>query len=65
MAGSTTWDALVLRGKVKLGETVLIHGGAGGVGHFGIQLAKAAGLMSIPPAAITISILSGNLELTI
>jgi NADPH2:quinone reductase len=43
LAGCTAWDGIVGRGGVQVGETVLIHGGAGGVGHFAIQLAKAAG----------------------
>jgi NADPH2:quinone reductase len=43
LAGCTAWDGIVGRGRVQVGETVLVHGGAGGVGHFAIQLAKAAG----------------------
>lgn len=43
LAGGTAWDALVRRLQVRVGETVLIHGGAGGVGSFAIQIAKAAG----------------------
>ncbi|HEY8414584.1 MAG TPA: zinc-dependent alcohol dehydrogenase family protein [Thermaerobacter sp.] len=43
LAGGTAWDALITRGGLRAGETVLIHGGAGGVGHFAIQIAKAAG----------------------
>src|SRR4051794_39639096 len=42
-AGGTAWDCLVTRGTIRVGETVLIHGGAGGVGSIAIQLAKAAG----------------------
>jgi len=39
----TAWGALFNRGGLKRGETVLIHAGAGGVGHIAIQLAKLAG----------------------
>lgn len=39
----TAWNALFERGHLKAGETVLIHAGAGGVGHVAIQLAKIAG----------------------
>jgi NADPH2:quinone reductase len=39
----TAWNALFERGNLKSGETVLIHAGAGGVGHVAIQLAKIAG----------------------
>ena len=42
-AGSTAWKALVETGDLKAGQTVLIHGGSGGVGHFAIQIAKARG----------------------
>ena len=43
LAGGTAWDAVVRRLKVSIGETVLIHGGTGGVGSFAVQLAKACG----------------------
>ncbi|MEM8809435.1 MAG: zinc-dependent alcohol dehydrogenase family protein [Cyanobacteria bacterium P01_G01_bin.38] len=43
LAGGTAWDCLVARGKLKVGETVLIHAGAGGVGSMAIQLAKTIG----------------------
>lgn len=39
----TAWEALNDRTRMKKGDTVLIHAGAGGVGHVVIQLAKAAG----------------------
>lgn len=42
-AGSTAWEALVETAKLSAGQTVLIHGGSGGVGHFAIQIAKARG----------------------
>lgn len=39
----TAWEALYDRANVGEGQSVLIHGGAGGVGHVAIQLAKARG----------------------
>jgi NADPH:quinone reductase-like Zn-dependent oxidoreductase len=39
----TAWQALVERGKVQPGQTVLIHAGAGGVGSIAVQLAKHLG----------------------
>jgi alcohol dehydrogenase len=39
----TAWQALVERAKVKKGQKVLIHAGAGGVGTVAIQLAKHLG----------------------
>jgi NADPH:quinone reductase len=42
LAGCTAWDALIEKAKLRVGESVLIHGG-GGVGSLAVQLAKAAG----------------------
>ena len=39
----TAWGALFDRGGLQAGQTVLIHAGAGGVGHVAIQLAKVKG----------------------
>jgi NADPH2:quinone reductase len=39
----TAWGALFDRGGLQAGQTVLIHAGAGGVGHVAIQLAKLHG----------------------
>ncbi|MBV5308060.1 zinc-binding dehydrogenase [Chromatium okenii] len=39
----TAWEALHDRAQIAAGQQVLIHGGAGGVGHVAIQLAVAAG----------------------
>lgn len=42
-AGMTAYQALFRKMNLQEGETVLIHGGAGGVGGFAIQLAKQVG----------------------
>jgi NADPH:quinone reductase-like Zn-dependent oxidoreductase len=39
----TAWEGLVDRAKVRAGQKVLVHGGAGGVGHIAVQLARAIG----------------------
>lgn len=51
LAGGTAWEAVVRRLAVRPGETVLIHGGAGGVGSFAVQFAKAAGARVIATAS--------------
>jgi NADPH:quinone reductase-like Zn-dependent oxidoreductase len=43
LVGSTVWEALIVRARVQAGETILIHGGAGGVGSLAVQLARAVG----------------------
>lgn len=39
----TAWEGLVDRARVRTGQKVLIHGGAGGVGHVAVQIARAFG----------------------
>lgn len=39
----TAWEGLVDRANVRQGQTVLVLGGAGGVGHVAVQIAKARG----------------------
>jgi NADPH:quinone reductase len=39
----TAWEGVVDRAKVHEGQRVLVHAGAGGVGHIAVQLAKAFG----------------------
>ncbi len=39
----TAWEGLVDRAAVRANQTVLVHGGAGGVGHIAVQLAKTRG----------------------
>jgi NADPH:quinone reductase-like Zn-dependent oxidoreductase len=43
VAGLTAWQALVDLGEMAQGERVLVNGGAGGVGHFAVQIAAALG----------------------
>jgi NADPH2:quinone reductase len=50
LAAGTAWDAVVRRLAVRPGETILIHGGAGGVGTFAIQIARASGARVIATA---------------
>jgi NADPH:quinone reductase-like Zn-dependent oxidoreductase len=45
LAAITAWQGLFDHGGLRAGQRVLIHGGAGGVGHFAIQFAKAKGAM--------------------
>jgi NADPH2:quinone reductase len=51
LAGGTAWEAVVRRLAVRPGESILIHGGAGGVGHFAVQIAKASGAFVIATAS--------------
>lgn len=50
LAGGTVWEAFVTRAQLGIGETILIHGGAGGVGTLAIQVAKAMGARVITTA---------------
>jgi NADPH:quinone reductase-like Zn-dependent oxidoreductase len=43
LAGLTSWQALMRKGDVGPGATVLVHAAAGGVGHLAVQIAKSAG----------------------
>jgi NADPH:quinone reductase-like Zn-dependent oxidoreductase len=47
VAGLTAWQALFDRGGLERGQTALIAGGAGGVGHLAVQFAKLAGARAI------------------
>ncbi|MEI7994952.1 MAG: zinc-dependent alcohol dehydrogenase family protein [Methylococcaceae bacterium] len=49
----TAWGALFERGGLQAGQTVLIHAGAGGVGHVAIQLAKLKGAKVIATVSST------------
>lgn len=52
----TAWESLHKRAAIHRDETVLIHAGAGGVGHIAIQLAKNAGCNVITTAGRSDSI---------
>jgi NADPH:quinone reductase-like Zn-dependent oxidoreductase len=43
LSGLTAWQALVTHAQLKKGQRILIHGGAGGVGIFAIQIARHLG----------------------
>src|SRR5699024_6335595 len=53
LAGLTAWQCLVDFGEIKQGDKVLIQAGSGGVGSYGIQIAKSFG-------AYVISTVSGR-----
>ena len=50
LVGGTVWEAFVERAQLKADETILIHGGSGGVGTIAIQVAKALGARVITTA---------------
>src|SRR6478609_4179516 len=51
LAALTAWQSLIDTAKLSAGQTVLIHGGSGGVGSFAIQIAKAKGARVIATAS--------------
>ncbi|PKF61742.1 NADPH:quinone reductase [Psychromonas sp. psych-6C06] len=51
LAGITAWQCLVDVADIQAGQRVLIHAGAGGVGHLAIQIAKAKGAFVIATAS--------------
>ncbi len=51
LAGLTAWQSLVDIADVQAGQRVLIHGGAGGVGHLAVQIAKARGAYVVATAS--------------
>jgi len=57
LAGLTAWQGLVRYGGIQSGQTVLIHGGSGGVGSYAVQIARSFG------AHVTAVTSGGNAEL--
>src|SRR3989441_2935965 len=51
VAGQTAWQGLFTHGHLKKGQTILIHGGAGAVGAYAVQLASHAGATVIATAS--------------
>ena len=51
MGALTAWQALVDVAKLHPGQTILVHGGSGGVGSFAIQIAKVRGARIIATAS--------------
>lgn len=51
LATLTAWQALVDQGHIKKEDRVLIHGGAGGVGNYAIQIARNIGCYVITTAS--------------
>lgn len=47
VSGLTAWQALFDRGELEQGQTALIAGAAGGVGHFAVQFAARSGARAI------------------
>lgn len=50
-AAGTAWQALFEMAHLRAGQSVLVHGGAGGVGSFAVQLARLAGARVIATAS--------------
>ncbi|MGH9446292.1 MAG: NADP-dependent oxidoreductase [Terriglobia bacterium] len=51
LTGLTAWQALFDAGHLSVGQTVLIHGAAGGVGHFAVQFAHVKGARVVATAS--------------
>src|SRR5438270_2853107 len=51
MGALTSWQSLIDAAKLSAGQTILIHGGSGGVGSFAVQIAKARGAKVIATAS--------------
>src|SRR5206468_9188181 len=57
MGALTAWQSLVDIAKLQPGQTILIHGGSGGVGSFAIQIAK------VPDAHVIATASTANQDL--
>jgi NADPH:quinone reductase-like Zn-dependent oxidoreductase len=51
LAALSAWQGLFDHGKLESGQRVLVHGAAGGVGHFAVQLARGHGAHVIGTAS--------------
>jgi NADPH:quinone reductase-like Zn-dependent oxidoreductase len=51
VAGMTAWQTLFDVGGLESGQTALISGAAGGVGHFAVQFARVAGAHAVGTAS--------------
>src|SRR5712672_576380 len=51
VAAQTAWQGLFTHGHLEKGQTILIHGGAGAVGGYAVQLASHAGATVIVTAS--------------
>jgi NADPH2:quinone reductase len=49
----TVWHNLFELGRLRMGETVLVHGAAGGIGTLAVQMARAAGCTVVATAGDT------------
>jgi NADPH2:quinone reductase len=58
----TAWEGLVDRAQVKAGQKVLVHGGAGGVGHMVVQLALAYGAQVYATASASQTVLPATVR---
>src|SRR3984885_1668069 len=51
VASQTAWQGIFTHGQLEKGQTILIHGGAGAVGAYAVQLASHAGATVIATAS--------------
>jgi len=51
VASETAWQGIFTHGHLEKGQTILVHGGAGGVGAYAVQLASHAGATVIATAS--------------